>query len=287
MLNRNLAVFIAVAEAKSVTKAAEKLHITQPAVSNAIAKLEEIFDVRLFFRDRRKESFLTPAGEETQRLALQMRRLVDQMKDVAQKEKQCLTGTLRIATITALVAPLLSPLMRRFSETYPGVRFEIIESTPSGVFESLRNHTADLALTCEPFHGFAHRVLCRDRLVALQSSSQENKIVNLFEPLERLVLNRSALETLRDFAPASQWPDFSEALLVQTAESAVQLVKDGFGTGVISEITARPYLKDLTLCAMHPDVSFDIGVVHGSEENLTAAARAFLSMLDSETKHFG
>ena len=80
MLNRNLAVFIAAAEAKSVTKAAEKLHITQPAVSNAIAKLEEIFDVRLFFRDRRKESFLTPAGEEILRLALQMRRLVDQKR---------------------------------------------------------------------------------------------------------------------------------------------------------------------------------------------------------------
>ena len=64
MLNRNLEIFLKVAEHGSITRVAKTLHITQPAVSNAISKLEAELNVKLFFRDKRNGLILTDVGQK-------------------------------------------------------------------------------------------------------------------------------------------------------------------------------------------------------------------------------
>ena len=64
MLNRNLEIFLRVAEYGSITRAAKTLYITQPAASNAISKLEAELNVKLFFRDKRNGLILTDVGQK-------------------------------------------------------------------------------------------------------------------------------------------------------------------------------------------------------------------------------
>lgn len=72
MLNRNLELFIKVAECGSFTKVAKTYYITQPAVSNAMSKLENELGVKLFFRDKRNGIVLTDIGREILTYAKQM-----------------------------------------------------------------------------------------------------------------------------------------------------------------------------------------------------------------------
>ena len=72
MLNHNLRLFIAAAETGSLTDAAKKLYISQPAISQGIKKLEEELQVRLFIRSKRSKLLLTSVGKDILALAYQM-----------------------------------------------------------------------------------------------------------------------------------------------------------------------------------------------------------------------
>ena len=65
MMSRNLEIFIKVAECGSITRVSKMLYITQPAVSNAISKLETELKVKLFFRDKRNGLLLTDVGHRS------------------------------------------------------------------------------------------------------------------------------------------------------------------------------------------------------------------------------
>ena len=71
MLNNNLHIFITAAQTGSLTEAAKKLYVSQPAISQAIKKLEEL-DVKLFIRSKRSSLILTDFGKEILVLANQM-----------------------------------------------------------------------------------------------------------------------------------------------------------------------------------------------------------------------
>lgn len=64
VMNRNLEIFIKVAESGSITRTAKTMYITQPAVSNAISKLETGLNVKLFYRDRHNGMILTEVGHK-------------------------------------------------------------------------------------------------------------------------------------------------------------------------------------------------------------------------------
>ena len=68
-INRNLEIFIKVAESGSITRTAKTMYITQPAVSNAISKLETGLNVKLFYRDRHNGMILTEVGHKILLLA--------------------------------------------------------------------------------------------------------------------------------------------------------------------------------------------------------------------------
>ena len=79
MLNNNLHIFIIAAETGSLTETAKKLYISQPAVSQAIRKLEEELNVKLFIRNKRSSLVLTDVGREILTLANQMYELENRL----------------------------------------------------------------------------------------------------------------------------------------------------------------------------------------------------------------
>lgn len=93
MLNHNLETFIKVAEHGSITQAAKTLYITQPAVSNAISKLETDLKVKLFFRDKRNGLILTDVGQKILILAKQMEDINNRICQAAYKENNFIGDT--------------------------------------------------------------------------------------------------------------------------------------------------------------------------------------------------
>ena len=117
---RQLEAFRKVMVTGSMTIAAEMLKISQPAVSRLIKDLEQTLHLRLF---RREGNRLIP-GAEARRLFSEVDRFyqgIERVERVAQDLKTLRTGTLRIASMTALALSVLTEGVRRFSQDRPGV----------------------------------------------------------------------------------------------------------------------------------------------------------------------
>ena len=120
----NLSAFIAIAESGSFSGAAERLFLTQPAISKRIAGLEQQLDVRLFDRLGR-EVTLTEAGRALLPRAYQILNVLDDTRRALTNLNGAVSGRLTLATSHHIGLHRLPPLLRVFTRQYPAVALDI------------------------------------------------------------------------------------------------------------------------------------------------------------------
>lgn len=146
---RQLRYFLAVAEERSVTRAAGRLHLTQPPLSAQLARLERELGVPLFHRHRRGVD-LTDAGRH---LLAHARRLLEDVEATAESVRHLgegRSGRISLAFDSATAWAVLPRLVVRYREERPTVVLEVIEESPDGVFEAVRSRRAELGLVHLP-----------------------------------------------------------------------------------------------------------------------------------------
>src|SRR5690348_2245157 len=120
---RQLRYFVAVAEEMHFGRAAVRLHMTQPPLSQTIQTLETALGTLLFERTKRRIE-LTPAGAA---LLPEARRLLDQadiLPDLARRAASGETGRLSLAFVSTADYSILPPFLREFRESYPQVQID-------------------------------------------------------------------------------------------------------------------------------------------------------------------
>ena len=278
MMNRNLEIFLRVAESGSITRTANAMYITQPAVSNAISKLEMELNVKLFFRDKRNGFILTDVGRKILLLAKQMEDLDNRMMQTAYKENHFIEGRLRIASLTSLVSTIVSKALKQYRALFPGVAVEIREGTPNDIFRMTEEHDVDFAISCSPFGKFDSIPLIHDKMAAMLPEEMPGlTAVDLIRPSGLLIINKPAYETISDHIrqplPADTF------LLVETAETAINMVRDGIGIGILSEYTMDTLVSGSPKYPLTPEIAFDIGIFANNMDDLTPAAHEFVRLI--------
>ena len=279
MYSRNLEIFIKAAEYGSLTKAAKILYISQPAVSNALSKLEEELGVKLFFRDKRNGMILTGAGEKILSLAKQMEDIDNRISQVAYKEQHFMGGRLRIASLASLTSTIISKTLKQYQTLFPDVLVEIREGTPKDLIRMVEDHEVDFAVSCAPFWKFDSFSLVHDHMVALLPDGQTAAEINLNADAGTLIINRPAYETILEYLPRRNSFRSNKVLLVQNPEAAIHMVHDGIGIGIVSEYTLRSLMWEAAFCPVSPDISFDIGIFAHDLQDLTPAAAEFVKIM--------
>jgi DNA-binding transcriptional LysR family regulator len=148
---RFLEAFVWVTRLGSFRNAADKLNITQAAISNRIASLEQDFDTRLFDRDAR-EIRLTFAGRRLLGLAERMLELSREMHSVTRLNSN-IVGIVRIGVIETIVHTWLIGFLQRMQETYPGIEIRLTSESTRRLHEQLRLGELDVALQSDPVFG--------------------------------------------------------------------------------------------------------------------------------------
>ncbi len=145
---RSLEIFYWVAKLKSFRGAAERVHTTQPAVSQRIASLETEFGLKLFDRAARSVS-LTPKGRELLDYAERMLRLrADMMRAVA--APAALSGLMRLGVSETIVHTWLARFIERVNAIYPGIVLDIVVDVTPNLRDALVVHELDLAFLLGP-----------------------------------------------------------------------------------------------------------------------------------------
>lgn len=246
-----LKAFHAVAVHGSFTKAAERLFLTQPAISDQVRKLEERFGVLLFHRNKRSVR-LTDLGERLLAITQRLFVIEAEAQELLQESQALQTGSL----ILAVDAPIhVLPQIARFCERYPGISVKIETGNTDESLFRLFNYQADLALLGRDVSD--ERLLCvplrNDPMVAFVSRNHpwsERESICLADLDDTpLVLREHGSVTRQTLEEEMARAGFRirPAIQVEGREAAREAVVVGIGVGVVS---AAEFGADSRVCAL-------------------------------------
>ena len=185
MTSRELLYIKTIADEKSITRAAQKLYLTQPSLSHCVSSIEKQLGTRLF---RRTSSglVLTYAGERYYRMACEVLRVYAAFESEISEESDLLRGRITLGITNYLACDLLPRMLPRFHKDHPGIELRIVEETTDELEKSLLSGRLDFAIMhtgagdgASEDPGLTHEVLRRDPflLIAPQGHPHADKAV--------------------------------------------------------------------------------------------------------------
>lgn len=147
---KQLHYFTAVVEEKTVTAAAEKLHMTQPPLTMQLHALESELGCKLFERKGRTLS-LTDAGQHMYRRALEIIGMCDNAQREMKNYRNGTVGTLRIGVISSVQGTLFTKILKEYHDRYPNIKISVFSANTYQLLEKLQNREIDTAITRTPF----------------------------------------------------------------------------------------------------------------------------------------
>src|SRR3984885_4304216 len=290
MDQRRLEYFLAVVEEGGVTRAAGRLHVAQPSLSQALKTLESELGLELFDRVGRRLR-LCAAGDAFVGPARQVLRAMDEARAAIAGVRDLETGTLEIAALATLAVDPMAELVGRFRALHPGIRVRMLEAESAEGASSLVHDG-----TCEG--GAAHLSLPRDGLQAQSLGDQELLFAmppgaerGVSRPLNPRELSRTPLvvsppdtSTRILLEQALAAVGVTPQIAVQTAarEAIIPLVLAGAGAALLPAPLAREaHRRGAVVRAANPKIIRPIGLVY-RRAILSPAARAFLALASSD-----
>ncbi|MGW2659199.1 LysR family transcriptional regulator, partial [Streptomyces sp. NPDC001478] len=146
---QQLTYFVAVAETRHFTRAAEEVHVSQPSLSQQIRALENELGAELFSRARGNIT-LTDAGEALLPLARRILADADTARHEVQELAQLRRGRVRLGATPSLCTGLLPDVLRAFHDRHPGIQLLLEEGGSHDLVRELARGALDLALVVLP-----------------------------------------------------------------------------------------------------------------------------------------
>ncbi len=260
MSDRRLQVFHTVAKLLSFTKAADQLHMTQPAVTFQIRQLEEQFDTRLFDRAHNRVS-LTDAGERAFEYAENIFEQYSEMENAIREITGDISGSLVIGASTTVAEYMLPALLGDFKQQNPEVKMRLQVGNTEGIVSMVENNTIDLGVVEGPVNNKSLQVeVCRkDQLVAVVSPNHplsKRKKVSLADMMKHPFICRESgsgtreviSEKLRSAGLDRQ--SVSNTLELGSPESIKGAVEAGMGVSILSSVSVIKEVELGTLVAI-------------------------------------
>jgi DNA-binding transcriptional LysR family regulator len=285
MDTQSLIAFTTVADLQSFSAAAEKLHLTQPAVSKRIASLEAQLDCRLFDRIARNIQ-LTEAGLALYPKAQQI------LQDVAEAERSVrelqgkVAGSLSIGISHHIGLHRLPPVLQAFSKRYPQVRLDINFMDSEEAHELVSHGRLDLAvitLSPDTRSELFHEAIWRDQLVFVTANDHPlamQKNVSL-PALSEFTAILPGLNTYTGQIVAALFKQHTLKLDVSMETNYLETIKMMVSIGLgWSVLPSNMLFNDLAIIDLqNVELHRDLGYLHHPGRSLSNAAKAFVQEL--------
>jgi DNA-binding transcriptional LysR family regulator len=289
---RHLQHFIAVAEEQNFTRAAQRVHIVQSALSTSILCLEKELNARLFVRTTRGVG-MTPAGRAFLEKAREALRVIETGRETVASISGLRSGSLSIGAVQSLPAFIdLPSLFAQFHAAFPGIEVRLRQGDALGLMDQLRSGQLDLALLplLEPPDGIMTTIVACEDLVAITPPDHPlagREGVALKELIQYPHVDFEigwGTRPLIDLAFARAGIQRRTVFDVTDLETVIDLVAKGLGIALLPETIAATRVPSIGVAELaEPAICWELLVAHfGADPSpVNEAAAAFLELLDS------
>lgn len=293
---RQISIFEAVAQHESYTRAAEKLHMTQPAVSMQIKQMEEDSGLSLFERQGKKMC-ITPIGEKVFQHARRVLQAHNDMLEAMEELKDAKDKHLVVSVVTT-ANYFATQLLAEFSRKHDGINITLDVANRNILLNQLKNHEPDMVLMGEPpkGHNLQSERLMANPLVVIASPSHtlagRKQKLTLDEVLaERFIIRekdsgtRSAIERHLHKCKKA----YTSTLELRSNETIKHAVEAGLGLGIVSLYTIQQELKAgrlTTLKVEHFPLTRYWHIVIRKGKRLSPIAHEFKDFVMTEAPRF-
>lgn len=251
---KSLRSFVAVASAGSISRAAENIHIAQPALSNQIRQIEDYFGTDLFERTHRGVR-LTPAGEK---LLLHARELLKRFDIALEDVREAISepsGRVALGLPQSMAKYLAVPLVQTVFQRWPSLKLQIVEMNTGYVTEHLSRGDIDLGMTfgTSGGDGITHSKLLDEELVFISSVKEIAGWLKKTKTKDKKI----RLKDLKNF----------QMILPTKAHSLRQRIdeylrEEKIDLTLIAEVNAIPQLIELAEAGIGSTVLSHAAVIH-------------------------
>ena len=288
---RQLRVFLAAARHMNFSRAAEELHLTQPAVSTQIKELATELGLPLFERIGRR-TYLTPAGEEMLECARSISQRLKEAEEALAQLKGLTGGRLNVAVISA--GDYFFPrVLAAFGAKYPGISFNLTVHNREGLLRHLADNLTDLAVMVRPPRDMDTIALPFAPHPYVVVAAPDHPLAGMRQ-IPRAALNRERFvqrehgsdtwNSMREVF-GRQFPRLNIAMQIQSTETIKQAVVAGMGVAFLSAHTLALDLRAGNLVVLDVQgfpAMLNWYLVHNRAKRLPPVANAFKEFLLSE-----
>ena len=289
-LNLNqLRAFYFAARSRSISIAAEKLFISQPAVSMQIKAMEQQYGVRLLIRNKRGLD-LTETGKVVYEIAEKIFALADEADKFLRNEPKKSSAMLKIGSTKTLVKFVMSGYIAKFREAYPRVQIQIDEGSSEEMIRSVLEDRNDLVIVGRLNYDERLKVIpfIRDEIVLVTApehpfrSRPQISIQDLRN--ENLILREKGSGTRRLVDEIFESQGFAPSAFIETGnvDFIKELVEMGKGISMLARMGVEPDVRDGRLIAipiLEGPFILGIDVIVKGQRELSEADKAFLEFL--------
>lgn len=284
--------FIAVTKSGSISKAAEMLYVSQPAVSRNIKMLEDKLECKLFNRTAKGVELTADAEKLTYYIENAYNTIKTGFK-VLNDSNDLLKGEVRVGVPTHICIFLVSDIIEAFNKNYPGIKFSIVNRSTTEMVDMLEKRELDVIIDSYPIESSREDIVVDDLLEVDNCFVASNKYARLISNNKEISIKglsqyplllqqvktstRKALDdTLKDFLEK-----FEPNIEVATTEVMLDLVKKGLGIGYFTKMSVINKLQTNELIEIPIKEELPktkIGIVY-IKEFLTNAPKRFVEIV--------
>jgi len=288
MADRRLQVFHTVARLLSFTKAADVLHMTQPAVTFQVRQLEEYFNTRLFDRTHNRIT-LTEIGKRVYEHAEKIFELYADMENTVKEMTGDVSGVLLIGASTTIAEYMLPALLGDFKHKYPDVSIRLRVSNTEGIVSMVEHNAIDLGVVEAPVSNknLAVELCSTDQLVAIVPPKHplaEYKRISIEELLKYPFISREEGSGTREvinehFSHLGLTSYVNIIMELGSSEAIKGAVASGMGVSILSRATIQKDLQLNTLkeIRLDPILERPFSFVHQKQKFRLRAMEELLS----------
>ncbi len=289
---RQLRYFCAIAEEGQISRAAKRLHIAQPPLSQQLKQLEEELGVNLVERNTRHLA-LTEAGHQFYQRATQIISLMQTAANEVRDIGLGLSGTLSIGSLPAVGARYVPDRIRQFHESFPEIRFRWREGNTYRMLELLEKDLVEVAMVRlpVPMGNYESKLILTEPWVVASSATDsrwhQRRTVRLQElsnvPL--ILMHRQEGIFCHDMAVNEMESRGISANIVCESDNIsaiLSLVERGVGLAVLPESTLSIRPRDDFHCMSVSDCELrsSVALIWKKNRRLSRAAEIFIGMFD-------